>query len=278
MTRTKESLIGFFVETKGRNAEILELGHKLGFEAIYFDDKSHPAYRARLNAKVLTFSNSYYGQGSVEFTNSVSWAKENYKEITVEELLDTKMDLKLREIYVKNDTARDAVLVKLKSLGYSTYFDDTSWNTPTYIHTWEKPSGKLTHTSRPSVEWSENPTKWTPLSAEELLKEDKEEMKTYTVSEEFIKEAHKAACSTWKTKLEEQFPEVFPKTYHVGQRFISDDDEEYLLAQVDRDKCCLISLECGNRNVESISVDSCMRITEAELKQMSGCSTFKLKQ
>ena len=32
-----------------------------------------------------------------------------------------------------------------------------------------------------------------------------------TVSKEFILEAHKSACSTWKRKLEEQFPSVFVK-------------------------------------------------------------------
>lgn len=33
----------------------------------------------------------------------------------------------------------------------------------------------------------------------------------YTVSGEFIKEAHKAACSEWKRKLEAKFPDVFRK-------------------------------------------------------------------
>jgi hypothetical protein len=34
---------------------------------------------------------------------------------------------------------------------------------------------------------------------------------TYTVSKDFILEAHESACSTWKTKIENQFPELFPK-------------------------------------------------------------------
>jgi hypothetical protein len=42
-------------------------------------------------------------------------------------------------------------------------------------------------------------------------------MKTHTVTESFIQEAHKAACDTWKKKLEKQFPDAFPKdiTYKV---------------------------------------------------------------
>lgn len=34
---------------------------------------------------------------------------------------------------------------------------------------------------------------------------------TYTVSKDFILEAHESACSTWKNKIENQFPELFPK-------------------------------------------------------------------
>jgi hypothetical protein len=34
---------------------------------------------------------------------------------------------------------------------------------------------------------------------------------TYTVSKDFILEAHESACSTWKTKIENQFPKLFPK-------------------------------------------------------------------
>lgn len=37
------------------------------------------------------------------------------------------------------------------------------------------------------------------------------EPEVYTVPKEFILEGHKAACSTWKAKIEAQFPELFPK-------------------------------------------------------------------
>jgi hypothetical protein len=34
---------------------------------------------------------------------------------------------------------------------------------------------------------------------------------TYTVSKDFILEAHESACSTFQTKIENQFPELFSK-------------------------------------------------------------------
>ena len=38
-------------------------------------------------------------------------------------------------------------------------------------------------------------------------------MKKFEVSEEFIKEAHSAACSDWKKKIEEQFPDAFERPF-----------------------------------------------------------------
>ena len=37
------------------------------------------------------------------------------------------------------------------------------------------------------------------------------------VSEEFIRAAYKDACSSWKDKIEAQFPEMFPKTFAVTE-------------------------------------------------------------
>lgn len=33
----------------------------------------------------------------------------------------------------------------------------------------------------------------------------------YKVDADFIKKAHSAACDSWKRKIEEKFPDVFPK-------------------------------------------------------------------
>ncbi len=42
-----------------------------------------------------------------------------------------------------------------------------------------------------------------------LYSEKTKKSNELTVSKEFVLEAHKAACSDWKNKLEKQFPEVF---------------------------------------------------------------------
>lgn len=108
-------------------------------------------------------------------------------------------------------------------------------------------------------------------------------MKTYEVDEEFIKQAHSAACGDWKRRLEAKFPEVFSKTYRIGDRFldVNDDDQEYLLVKVDHNLVSLINLSNGRsydgRNYTVVSTDN---ITEKEFDRItSGDSKdFKLKQ
>ena len=41
-------------------------------------------------------------------------------------------------------------------------------------------------------------------------------MKKYEVEESFIRDAHKAACAEWKSKLESKFPDVFKQEFKVG--------------------------------------------------------------
>lgn len=54
------------------------------------------------------------------------------------------------------------------------------------------------------------------------------EPEVYTVPKEFILEGHKAACSTWKAKIEAQFPELFPKL-EVGRWLKDDSNPEWLM-------------------------------------------------
>ena len=42
-------------------------------------------------------------------------------------------------------------------------------------------------------------------------------MKTYEITEEQIKEAHGAACSQWKLKIEQWWPDVFKSKLEVGK-------------------------------------------------------------
>lgn len=42
----------------------------------------------------------------------------------------------------------------------------------------------------------------------------------FTVTEEFVREAHSAACSTWKTKIEKEFPDLFEKELEIGRWYV----------------------------------------------------------
>jgi hypothetical protein len=100
-----------------------------------------------------------------------------------------------------------------------------------------------------------------------IVKPKEEPMKVYIVSEEFIKEAHEAACSTWKSKLEKQFPEAFPKTYKIGDRFNKVDNRyEYMLACTGNDNhVTMINISTGDRFSDEYQVNCIRNITETEL-------------
>ena len=42
-------------------------------------------------------------------------------------------------------------------------------------------------------------------------------MKTFTITEEQVKEAYNAACNEWKAKIKDWFPEAFEKKLEVGK-------------------------------------------------------------
>ena len=42
-------------------------------------------------------------------------------------------------------------------------------------------------------------------------------MKTFTITEEQVKEAYNAACNEWKAKIKDWFPEAFEKQLEVGK-------------------------------------------------------------
>ena len=53
-------------------------------------------------------------------------------------------------------------------------------------------------------------------------------MKT-EISNEFILEAHKEACSTWKARIEKECPELFKKTLEVGKWYKGNVDFDSLI-------------------------------------------------
>lgn len=42
----------------------------------------------------------------------------------------------------------------------------------------------------------------------------------FTVTEEFIREAHGAACSNWKQRIEKEFPDLFKTKLEVGKWYV----------------------------------------------------------
>jgi hypothetical protein len=72
---------------------------------------------------------------------------------------------------------------------------------------------------------------------------------TLAVSPAFIVKAHKAACSSWKTKLEKMYPSVFGPSHSsvkMGDK-ITIDGVEYMICQIVAAELCLINLTNGNR-------------------------------
>jgi hypothetical protein len=109
-------------------------------------------------------------------------------------------------------------------------------------------------------------------------------VKMYNVSRDFIMEAHKAACVDWKSRIEEEFPEIFPKRYKIGDRFIRIDDEvDYILARGnDAYSVTLVNLNDGTIWSTFKSVGSYQRIIDEEMNTITKSNNwkkvFKLKE
>jgi hypothetical protein len=105
----------------------------------------------------------------------------------------------------------------------------------------------------------------------------------YKVSSEFILEAFNAACNEWKDKIRNEFPDLFPRTYKRGDRFIRLGEREFILVSIDsRNKVLLISLENGNRWFDAVTVEDDECITDEEMNKIT-CrfnwkTEFKLKE
>ncbi len=94
------------------------------------------------------------------------------------------------------------------------------------------------------------------------------------VREEFIQEAYEAACSTWKKRIEQELPSLFP-SYKVGQRF-EIEACRYILARVRKDTVVLICLDDGNRFTDPVDVINSCNITAEEFRKLTSNYTFKL--
>jgi hypothetical protein len=100
---------------------------------------------------------------------------------------------------------------------------------------------------------------------------------TFKVPAKFIIDGHAEACSTWKEKLESEFPALFTQlqriTFEAGDRFTIS-FSNYILAQTASDTIALICLENGNRWAEPIKVGNSLAVTVEELTSI--CPSDKL--
>jgi hypothetical protein len=94
---------------------------------------------------------------------------------------------------------------------------------------------------------------------------------TFPVSPAFILKAHKVACSSWKTKLEGMYPEVFKPTttFKQGDRVqfpmaVGFDDATYILARFDT-SMALINLANGNMWSDAVKVANSSSVTIDEM-------------
>jgi hypothetical protein len=104
------------------------------------------------------------------------------------------------------------------------------------------------------------------------IAQKKDATQELTVDKQFVLDAYKAACSEWKAKIEKKFPELFEKTYAIGDRFVLDEDcisGDYVLAQVLPREVCLINLEDGNRLNNPVTVYNPGQITTSEYRKIA---------
>lgn len=98
---------------------------------------------------------------------------------------------------------------------------------------------------------------------------------TFPVSPAFILKAHKVACSSWKTKLEGMYPEVFKPTttFKQGDRvqfpLTGFADATYILARFDT-SMALINLDNGNMWSDAVKVANSSRVTIDKMTEICG--------
>lgn len=104
---------------------------------------------------------------------------------------------------------------------------------------------------------------------------------TFAVSPAFILKAHKVACSSWKTKLEGMYPEVFKPTttFKQGDRVQFPmaegfSENTYILAGMGGGNMTLISLSDGNRWAETVKVNSVNAVTIDEMQEICGSQSL----
>ena len=90
----------------------------------------------------------------------------------------------------------------------------------------------------------------------------------YTVDEEFIKQAHEAACSDWKSRIEDKFPELFPTNKYVCALLDSKNVDKAASADL------YVKLEDGSYVKTKIQLIHGLAGSEGIDKQAKGCGIY----
>jgi hypothetical protein len=90
----------------------------------------------------------------------------------------------------------------------------------------------------------------------------------YTVDEEFIKQAHEAACSDWKSRIEGKFPELFPNNKYVCALFDSKNVDKAANADL------YVKLEDGSYVKTKIQLIHGLAGSHGIDKQAKGCGIY----
>jgi hypothetical protein len=93
-----------------------------------------------------------------------------------------------------------------------------------------------------------------------------------SIDVDFVREAYEAACSGWKRKIREKFPNLF-EAYSIGAVFdlkasCRSMTGKFLLVQHTHSTCCLVSMREGNRIKEGVTVGAPKAVTRSEIQQM----------
>jgi hypothetical protein len=115
---------------------------------------------------------------------------------------------------------------------------------------------------------------------------DVDDKELFETSEEFVRKAHKAACDSWKKKIEEQLPELFEaeKTFPIGTRLIIKlitGDEEFMIVAIDK-KAYAICVNDGmlwsnsSMNVVNPRIDLSDKVSLSELQKHINPTSFHI--
>lgn len=161
----------------------------------------------------------------------------------------------------------------------SEYYDIHSGDTPGLSSNPANMDGKIISVNEPydgyplEVLWDNTETNvydWCDLDLVSTKSKPSKKNRSgaYTVDEEFIKQAHEAACSDWKSRIEDKFPELFPTNKYVYALFNSKDIDRAVNADL------YIKLADGSYVKTKIQLIHGLAGSDGIDKQAKGCGIY----